>query len=199
MLVRSRPKRSARSCTTVSGSVMASRIRARRATRCSVRPSCTHSSKSAVSSWDSWMSRGGRLLIQENYSSSATMSTDFEDTPLELSDVRDRGRAGRVTMAAVLARAMGPNWSASRWRPRPERALSDACTPARAGAVGRAPPVQAVRACWQTPERNWPSLDPHRPLLGERTWNELPNLQRTPPSRCRCRSRSWVRHFSRGA
>jgi len=30
------------------------------------------------------MNRGGRLLIQENYSSSATMSTDFEDTPLAL-------------------------------------------------------------------------------------------------------------------
>jgi hypothetical protein len=29
-------------------------------------------------------------------------------------------------MAAVLARAMGPSWSASRWRPRPERVLSDA-------------------------------------------------------------------------
>jgi hypothetical protein len=71
--------------------------------------------------------------------------------------------------------------------------------PARAGAVGRAPPVQAVRACWQTPERNWPSLDTHRPLFDERTWNGLPSLQRTPPRRCRCRSRSWVRHFSKGA
>ena len=36
------------------------------------------------------MSRGGRLLIQENYSSSATMSTDFEHTPLELA-LRTRG------------------------------------------------------------------------------------------------------------
>jgi hypothetical protein len=33
----------------------------------------------------------------------------------------------------------------------------------------------------------------------ERTWNELPNLQRTQPSRCRCRRRRWVRHLSRSA
>jgi hypothetical protein len=32
-------------------------------------------------------------------------------------------------MAAVLAHAMGPSWSNSRWRPRPERELSDARPP----------------------------------------------------------------------
>jgi hypothetical protein len=110
-----------------------------------------------------------------------------------------RGRDGRGEDGCRPGARHGAELERFEVAPTTERALSDARTPARAGAVGRAHPIQAVRACWQTPERNWPSLDPHRPLFGERTWNELPNLQRTPPSRCRCRRRSWVRHCSKGA
>jgi hypothetical protein len=81
-----------------------------------------------------------------------------------------------ATMAAVLARV-----------------------PARVGDVRRARPrLKLSELAGKLPRGNWPSLGRHRPLFDEWTWNELPTLQRTPPSRCRCRCRSWVRHFSRG-
>jgi hypothetical protein len=66
----------------VAGSVIASRMRARRAIRCSVRPSRTSPARYVASSGVRWMSRGGRLLILLSYSAPTTMSKNFADTPL---------------------------------------------------------------------------------------------------------------------
>jgi hypothetical protein len=48
------------------------------------------------------MSRGGRLLIQESYSSSATMSTYFADTPLAEEDGNQRPQIGQLAAVRRL-------------------------------------------------------------------------------------------------
>jgi len=102
---------------------------------------------------------------------------------LELSDARTPGRAGAVGRARNRAgvgavgrahhRAELERFEVA--RPLVELELSDARHGAELGCrtrappgpswscPTRAPPAQAVRICWQTPEGNWPSLDPPRP------------------------------------